>query len=59
MTTPKLLKSTEQAATVEAETVQAATVRAETVRAELADAEKSKNSLMLTPLVLQIVAEKR
>src|SRR4029077_18294950 len=28
------------------------------VRAELADAEKEKNSFMLTPLVLEIVAEK-
>src|SRR5439155_378437 len=28
------------------------------LRAELADAEKSPNSLMLTPLVLEIIAEK-
>ena len=28
------------------------------LRAELADAEKNPNSLMLTPLVLEIIAEK-
>jgi hypothetical protein len=30
----------------------------EQVRAELAEAEKNANSLMLTPLVLEIIAEK-
>ncbi len=32
---------------------------ADRVRADLADAEASPNSLMLTPLVLEIIAEKK